>query len=291
VGEHLLERLEPRRQHLAHGVALGRNARGKLLGVLAEGFGDLVASGHDGVGDAGAGLFHLGDHVAAAQRQVQHQRVACGLQRRVDLVAAGGDRLGEPAGGVDQHVGELLGAVLHHLNDIHGLVGEALRHLVEAAFHHLREVGRELGELLGDVVGLEVEARGQAVACAGDGVRGFLAGAVQPLQQVAAALAEARDHAVAGAAERHGDVLALLGERACDLLRAFVDPLGNVLADRGNVVGQIEMHARDGVAHLLGLADQGVALMRQRLEQAADAHLIVVIGAFQRRDFVGDQGF
>ena len=46
---------------------------------------------------------------------------------------------------------------------------------------------------------------------------------------------------------------------------------------------QIEMHAGDGVAHLLGLADQRVALMRQRLEQAADADFVVVVGALERR--------
>ena len=54
---------------------------------------------------------------------------------------------------------------------------------------------------------------------------------------------------------------------------------------------QIEMHAGDGVAHLLGLADQRVALVRERLEQAADADFVVVVGALERRHFVGDQRF
>ena len=169
------------------------------------------------------------------------------------------------------------------------LLREALRHLVEAAVHHLREIGRQLGELLGDVVGLEVQARGEPVAGAGDGVGGLLAGALEALEQVAAALAERADHGVAGAAERERDVLALLGQRLRDLLRAVVDALGDVVADRGDVVRQIEMHAGDGVAHLLGLADQGVALMRERLEQAADADFVVVVGALERGHFVGDQ--
>ena len=125
-----------------------------------------------------------------------------------------------------------------------------------------------------------------AMACGG-----FLAGALQALQQVAAALAERADHGVAGAAERERDVLALLGQRLGDLLGAVVDLCGDVVADRGNVVRQIEMHAGDGVAHLLGLADQGVALMRERLEQAADADFVVVVGALERGDFVGDQRF
>ena len=148
-----------------------------------------------------------------------------------------------------------------------------------------------LGEFFGDVVGLEVQAGGEPVAGAGDGVGGFLAGALQALQQVAAALAERADHEVAGAAERERDVLALFGQRLRDLLRAVVDLRRDVVADRGDVVRKIEMHAGDGVAHLLGLADQRVALMRQRLEQAANADFVVVVGALERRHFVGDQGF
>ncbi len=49
------------------------------------------------------------------------------------------------------------------------------------------------------------------------------------------------------------------------------------------------MHAVDGVANLLGLADQRVALAAEILQQRADAHLVVVVGVFERGDFVGDQ--
>ena len=122
-------------------------------------------------------------------------------------------------------------------------------------------------------------------------MRGFLAGELKALEHVAAALAERADHGIAGAAERHGDVLALLGERRRDPIRAFVELRRDLVADVGNIVRQVEMHAGDGVADLLGLADQGVALMRQRLEQAADADLVVVVGTLKRRDLVGDQGF
>ena len=51
------------------------------------------------------------------------------------------------------------------------------------------------------------------------------------------------------------------------------------------------MHAGDGVADLLALADQGVALVREGLEQAADADFVVVIGALERGHLVGDQSF
>ena len=118
---------------------------------------------------------------------------------------------------------------------------------------------------------------------------GLLAGALEPLEQVAAALAERVDHGVAGVAERARDVLALLGQRVGDPPRCLVDLLGDELADLGDVVAEIEMHAVDGVADLLGLADQRVALAAQILEQAADAHFVVVVGALERGDLVGDQ--
>src|SRR6185503_9392099 len=108
-----------------------------------------------------------------------------------------------------------------------------------------------------------------------------------PLQQIAAALAERADHGIAGAAERERDVLALFGQSLGDAVGAVVDLRRDVFADRGNVVRQIEMYAGDGIAHLFGLADQSVALMRQRFEQAADADFVVVVGALERGYFVG----
>ena len=50
--------------------------------------GDLVAALDDGLGDARAGLLELGDDVAAAQAQVEHERIAGGLERGVHLLDA-----------------------------------------------------------------------------------------------------------------------------------------------------------------------------------------------------------
>ena len=49
----------------------------------------------------------------------------------------------------------------------------------------------DLGELLGDVVGLEIEAAGELFAGVGDRARGLLACGLQALEQIAAALARA----------------------------------------------------------------------------------------------------
>ena len=92
-------------------------------------------------------------------------------------------------------------------------------------------------------------------------------------------------------AERQRDVLALFGERAGDALRHFVDLVGDQIADRVDVVGEIEVDAGDGVADLLGLADQRFALVRQFAQEIADTDFVVVIGAFERRDFVVHQRF
>jgi hypothetical protein len=81
-------------------------------------------------------------------------------------------------------------------------------------------------------------------------------------------------------------MLGLFGQRVGDPPRSFVDLLGNQLADLRNVVAQIEMDAVDGVADLPGLADQGIALGAQILQQRADAHLILAIGVFQRGNLV-----
>ena len=172
-----------------------------------------------------------------------------------------------------------------------GLLGEPLRDQIEALRHHLLQARRHVGEFVVNVFGLEVEAGREPVAGRRDGGGRLVAGGFQAIEQVGAALAERIDHAVAGVSQRERDVFALFGERTGDALRHFVDLLGDQIADRGDVVRQIEMNAADRLAHLFGLADQGVALIGQFAQQIADADFVVVIGALERRYFVVHQGF
>ena len=302
VGEHLLEGLQALGQHVAHHVAARRDGVGEHLGIAAEMLGDVVAVRDDGLGDLVAGLLELGDHVAAAQAEVEDDGFAGRAQRVVDLLGAHRDGLGELAGGVDElprhHFGairnrirEFARALLHVLEHRRGLLGEAVDHAVEPSRQRLLQVGRDLEELLVEGVGLEVEAGGQALARGVDRARGVVAGALQALQEVGAAFAELLDHGVAGGAERDRDLLALLGERTGDALRRLVDALGDQLAHRGDVVGEVEVDVGDGVADLLGLSDQGFALLGEAVEQVADAQFVVVVGALQRRHLVVDQRF
>ena len=108
VVEHVLEGLQARRQHVLDRVAAVVERGHQGFGAVAEGVGHRVAAADDGVGDARAGLLQLGDHVASAQAEVEHQRVAGRAQRRVDLVGAGGDGFGHARAGVGDGVGELL---------------------------------------------------------------------------------------------------------------------------------------------------------------------------------------
>ena len=162
---------------------------------------------------------------------------------------------------------------------------------VDALVQHLVDAVGQIDELVMDVPGLEIEAGGEAFAGVEHRARGLGAGFLEAVEQVAAALAEREDHVVAGVAERAGDVGAAFFQRAGDALRDLVDAGGDRVRDQRDVVAQVDLHAGDGAADLFGLADQVVALMGDILQQGADAHFVVAVGAFQRGDFVGDQGF
>ena len=54
-------------------------------------------------------------------------------------------------------------------------------------------------------------------------------------------------------------------------------------------MAQIEVDAVDGVADLPGLADEGVALAAQILQQRPDAHFVVVVGMFEGGHLVRHQ--
>src|SRR4030088_2589676 len=73
---------------------------------------------------------------------------------------------------------------------------------------------------------------------------------------------------------RRGDVGAAFFQRAGDAFRNFVDARGDRIRDQRDVVAQVDLHAGDGAANLLGLTDQVVALMGDILQQRADAHLV-----------------
>ena len=183
----------------------------------------------------------------------------------------------------------LLGALGDAVDDRGGTLLELAGDAVDALVQHLVDAVGEVDELVVDVAGLEVEAGGQPLAGIEHRAGGLGAGLLEAVEQVAAALAERQDHVVAGVAQRAGDVGAAFFQRAGDGFRDLVDARGDRVRDQRDVVAEVDLHAGNGAADLLGLADQIVALMRDVLEQGADADFVVGIGALKCCDLVGDQ--
>ena len=183
----------------------------------------------------------------------------------------------------------LLGALGDAVDDGRGALLELAGDAVDALVQHFMDAVGEVDELVVDVAGLEVEAGGQPLRGVEHGAGGLGARFLEAIEQVAAALAEREDHVVAGVAQRLRDVGAALFQRAGDAFRDLVDARGDGVRDQRDVVAQIDLHAGDRAADLLGLADQIVALVGDVLQQRADAHFVVGIGALECGDLVGDQ--
>ena len=271
-------------------VAAAGDCVGELVGAVAELRRHPLAALHDRICHARAGLLELGYDVSAAQGQIEHERVAGVLEGGVHLLDAAGNGVGELVAGLDHEIGHLLRTIVHQIEDRLGFLRETLRHVIEPRRHHVLEVADDLGEFVTDVIGLESQRRGQAVAGGGNRLRGFLAGLLEPVEQVAAAVAERFDHRVAGISERARDVFGLFRERMGDAPRSLVDLLGNEFADLGNVVAEIEVDAVDGVADLAGLTDEGIPLAAQILQQRPDTHLVIVVRVLEGGDLVRHQG-
>ena len=264
-----IERAQLQREGVVRGLGLAGDLRHQRVHGRVERFAGLVAGGEDLGRQAVAGVIDLAHQIAAAQFEFEQQRVAGILQRIMNLFGAVGNPVDDGGGALLEFAGDAVDPLVQHLVDAVG----------------------QIDELFMDVAGLEVEAGGEALAGVEHGARGLGAGFLEPVEQVAAALAKREDHVVAGVAERRGDVGAAFFQRAGDALGNLVDAGGDRVRDQRDIVAQVDLHAGDGAADLLGLADQVVALMGDVLQQRADAHLVVAIGALERRDLVGNQGF
>ena len=286
VIEHVLEGGKACRQHFLHCVVARGDDAGDVLGALAHLIGHRSAARNHGLGELTAGLLQLVRDFAAAKIEIDDEQFAGRFKCAVNLFAADRDRLGELARGFDDGFGQFLRSSDHQVDDGERLLGERFGDPVEPSGHHIFQAGRDLGEFLADVIGLEIEARTEPFAGRGDRLRRFAACRLQPIQKIAAALAQLRDHAVADLAERQRDVLAALRKRLRDALRRLVDLLADQVADRGKILRQIDMDVVDHGANLLGLADQRVALAGEILQQPANPYFVVAISAFERGNLV-----
>ena len=264
-----VERAHLQGQGVVRGFGLADDLGHQRIHGDVERVAGLVAGGEDLGRQPVAGFVDLADEIAAAQFEFQQQGVAGILQRVVNLLGAVGNAVDDGGGALLEFAGDAVDPLVQHFVDAVG----------------------EIDEFVVDVAGLEIEAGGEAFAGVEHGARGLGAGFLETVEQVAAALAEREDHVVAGMAERAGDVGAAFFQRAGDALGDFIDARCDRVRDQRDIVAQVDLHAGDGAANLLGLSDQIVALMGDILQQRADAHFVVAVGALERRDFVGDEGF
>ncbi|CEG07381.1 hypothetical protein BN961_00770 [Afipia felis] len=264
-----LERGNAGGEGFVRAFGLARDLGDQRVDGDVEGFAHLVAAGEDVVRKTGAGLVHLRGEVDGAQLHLVQQRVAGILEGVVNLLGAQRDAVDDRIGTLFEVAGDALDAVVEQLMDVVG----------------------EFGEFVVDVAGFEIEVGGELFARLQHRVGGLVAGFLEAVEQVAAALAERDDHVVAGSSERAGNVVAALFQHVGDVVRHLVHARGDGVADDGDVLTQVDLHARDRVANLLGLADEVVALGGDVLKQGANADFVVAVGAFKRRNFVGDEGF
>ncbi len=160
----------------------------------------------------------------------------------------------------------LFGAVGDAVDDSGRTLLEFIGDAIDAFVQHLVDAIGQIDELVMDVAGLEVEAGGQALGGVEHRAGGLGAGFFQPVEQVAATLAERKDHVVAGVAQRAGNMGAAFFQRSGDAFGNVVDARGDRVRDQCDIVAQIDLHAGNGAADLLGLADQVVALMGDVLQ-------------------------
>ena len=124
VVEHLFEGGKPRRQHFLHRVVARGNDAGDVVRALADLIGHLGAARNQRLGHAAADLLQLVRHFAAAQIEIEQERIPGGLQRVVDLIGAGSDRFRQLARGFDDGVGQFLRSSDHQIDHGERFLGE-----------------------------------------------------------------------------------------------------------------------------------------------------------------------
>ena len=112
-----------------------------------------------------------------------------------------------------------------------------------------------------------------------------LAGLRQPLDDFAAVVGQVLHEVGAGPAQRKRDLLALRAERGGDSAAGLADGFGEPHRGRREIARQRFVRADDCGTHLLGIDDDFLALLRQPIDQGADAPLVIGIGALEGGDF------
>ena len=267
---------------------------------LAEARIDLLRLPRHGVGEEAARLAQVLRRLLATRRETARQRLArlvdllhqpeAALRERLEGLAAGGF---QPADEIlaarDQRIGEALAGGGKPVEQRIAALAQAVRKLGGG----LAEPGDDriavLGEGVGDGGSGAVEAVDQQVAAIDDRVGKLVARLVEALEQAFGARRELADDLLAGLADILRDGVAAAGQQIGDALGGAVGGDRDLVGDAGEVGGERLVRAADRLADPVGVLHDRLALRHQLVDEAADAQLVVGVGALQRSDLVVHQ--
>ena len=273
-----------------HRVDAAHEGRVEVVGALLQRFSERAGMALHGAGERERALAHrLVDGFRAARYRlvdgcglVLHAAVEAfgdGAHRGLDGLRLGADRFLD-LGGVARHGAvERVRAHLEH-------VGESLRAGRERVFERA-EIGaralddaREADLLVGHAVDDGRDFRADALGQHGQ--RG---------KQRVAALRQLLVDEGAGLGGGGGDEAALALDDLGEATRGGRERVGRELARAQDLPRHLSADAAQGIADAVGVVGERRPLALQLLDQAADAVLVLAVGAFQRRHLAVHQRF
>ena len=244
--------------------------------ALVDDGGQRVLAVVEGVGD-----------VAGAVDQRFVDLAGAGLQRGVELLRAGVERLGAGLELTDQCLTAFGQGAFDAGKACLEFRAQRARGTAEQRNHALGAVVEQFGQRAGEAVGAVgqlgdagVEQAGEGFAGRGETVGDRIQTALDGIEDRHRAFVDAVDQLVARRGDRHRQ-----------LGRGAKDVLANDIACRIDFVAQRLMGAGDRGAHALGVADDGLALAAEAVDERTDTALIVGVGAFELADLAVDERF
>ena len=214
-----------------------------------------------------------------------HQMLRARAQGGFERAAVDGDRFVNAIAGFGKPVDQTAAVAVERPRDRIGERAEALDDILAAPLQVERQRLAGLAQATARFFHLGGEKPDDGLARAGQLAGNMHAGLRQASDDLVALRGQAEQDALAGLAERGGDFLAFGAEGLRDAHTGVADGFRQLQRRRRERVGEIFVRAGHGAAHLLGVEHDRLALVREIVDQSADATLVIGVGAFERRDF------
>ena len=246
-----------------------------------------------------------------------HNARTCGHTGLIDFrrhrIALGGERVGDILARLTQSIRQRHGPRGHHFGDsatggddgggdifcarIHIAAQSGLRIFhgaadIIAAFGDFDDEGLSgLAHSLGDFACLAVQRFADLLGGAVDLAIDAVIGCDKALDQFMTAQRDLFDHVFAAIRQRAGNIFGALAQQHRNA-RTCIPHGGGEAVGSGIQFGcQTFMRTGNRLFQTVGLIDNGFALRGEIVDQRAQAHFILVIGGFNRRNFGVDDGF